>query len=335
MGINVDLTVVWAFIIAFAVFMYVVMDGFDLGIGILFASFKVGEERDQAMNSIAPVWDGNETWLVLGGGGLFAAFPLAYGVVLTATYPLIIAMLLGLVFRGVAFEFRWRDPRHRALWDIAFSLGSFIAAFAQGVTLGAILQGVQVENQAYAGGWLDWLTPFSLLTGAGVVIGYALLGAAWLIWKVEGSAEAHARRLALWAGAGTLVAMAAVSAATPFLQFEYWKRWFDMPGVLATAQVPLLTGIVAFLFFRKLRGGATAAPFLLALALFALGFAGLGISLFPYIVPDSITIWDAAAPERSQIFMLVGTAIIMPVILAYTGWAYWVFRGKVGTHGYH
>ena len=335
MGINVDLTVVWAFIIAFAVFMYVVMDGFDLGIGILFPSFKVGEERDQAMNSIAPVWDGNETWLVLGGGGLFAAFPLAYGVVLTATYPLIIAMLLALVFRGVAFEFRWRDPRHRALWDIAFSLGSLIAAFAQGVTLGAILQGVQVENQAYAGGWLDWLTPFSLLTGAGVVIGYALLGAAWLIWKVEGSAEAHARRLAFWAGAGTLVAMAAVSAATPLLQFEYWKRWFDMPGVLATAQVPLLTAIVAFLFFHKLRGGATAAPFLLALALFALGFAGLGISLFPYIVPDSITIWDAAAPARSQIFMLVGTVIIMPVILAYTGWAYWVFRGKVGTHGYH
>lgn len=332
---SIDLTVAWAFLLAFSVFVYVVLDGFDLGIGILYPFFRKKEDRDIMMNSVAPVWDGNETWLVLGGGGLFAAFPLAYGVVLTATYPLIIAMLLGLVFRGVAFEFRWRDPRHRALWDIAFSLGSFIAAFAQGVTLGAILQGVQVENQAYAGGWLDWLTPFSLLTGAGVVIGYALLGATWLVWKVEGSAEMHARRLALWAGAGTLVAMAAVSAATPFLQFEYWKRWFDMPGVLATAQVPLLTAIVAFLFFRKLRGGATAAPFLLALALFALGFAGLGISLFPYIVPDSITIWDAAAPERSQIFMLVGTAIIMPVILAYTGWAYWVFRGKVGTHGYH
>jgi len=335
MGVNVDLTTVWAFIIAFAVFMYVVMDGFDLGIGILFPRFDVGEERDQAMNSIAPVWDGNETWLVLGGGGLFAAFPLAYGVILTATYPLIIAMLLGLVFRGVAFEFRWRDPAHRPLWDTAFSLGSLVAAFAQGVTLGAILQGVHVQNQAYAGGWLDWLTPFSLLTGAGVVAGYALLGATWLVWKVEGSAEVKARRLAMLAALATLAAIAAVSAATPFLQYEYWKRWFDMPGVLATAQVPLLTAIVAYLFFQRLRGGAVASPFLLALALFALGFTGLGISLFPYIVPDSISIWDAAAPERSQVFMLVGVALIMPVILGYTGWAYWVFRGKVGTHGYH
>jgi cytochrome d ubiquinol oxidase subunit II len=335
MGVNVDLTTVWAFIIAFAVFMFVVMDGFDLGIGILFPTFQVGEERDQAINSIAPVWDGNETWLVLGGGGLFAAFPLAYAIILPATYPLIIAMLLGLVFRGVAFEFRWRDPRHRPLWDVAFSLGSFVAAFAQGVTLGAILQGVTVAHDAYAGGWLDWLTPFSLLTGAGVVVGYALLGATWLVWKVEGSAEAHARRLALYAGIGTLLAMAAVSLATPFLQYEYWRRWFAMPGVLATAQVPLVTAIVAFLFFRYLRRGAMAMPFLLTLALFALGFAGLGISLFPYIVPDSVTIWDAAAPERSQVFMLVGTAVIMPVILAYTAWAYWVFRGKVGTHGYH
>jgi cytochrome d ubiquinol oxidase subunit II len=335
MHVNLDLTTVWAFIIAFAVFMYVVMDGFDLGIGILFPSFRVGEERDQAMNSIAPVWDGNETWLVLGGGGLFAAFPLAYGIILPATYPLVIAMLLGLVFRGVAFEFRWRDPRHRPIWDAAFSFGSLIAAFAQGMTLGAILQGIRVADQAYAGGWLDWLSPFSILTGVGVVIGYALLGATWLVWKTEGTAEAHARRLALYAGAGTLVAMSAVSAATPFLQYEYWRRWFDMPGVLATAQVPLVTAIVSFVFFRRLKNRATVAPFLLALALFALGFAGLGISLYPFIVPASVTIWDAAAPERSQLFMLVGTAIIMPIILAYTAWAYWVFRGKVGTHGYH
>jgi cytochrome d ubiquinol oxidase subunit II len=335
MAINIDLTTVWAFIIAFAVFMYVVMDGFDLGIGILFPTFRVGEERDQAMNSVAPVWDGNETWLVLGGGGLLAAFPLAYSVILPATYPPVIAMLLGLIFRGVAFEFRWRDPRHRALWDMAFSLGSLIAAFCQGVILGAILQGVRVENEAYAGDWLDWLSPFTMLTGAGVVAGYALLGATWLVWKVEGTAEVHARRLSHYAGMATLTAIAAVSAATPFLRYEYWERWFAMPGVLATAQVPLLTAIIAFLFFRRLRGGATIAPFLLSLALFALGFAGLGISLFPYIVPDSITIWDAAAPERSQVFMLVGTVVIMPMILAYTGWAYWVFRGKVGTHGYH
>jgi len=332
---TLDLTVIWAFIIAFAVFMYVVMDGFDLGIGILFPRFAVGPERDQAMNSIAPVWDGNETWLVLGGGGLLAAFPLAYGLVLTATYPLIIAMLLGLIFRGVAFEFRWRDPAHRPVWDASFTLGSIVAAMAQGMILGAILQGVHLEGQAYAGGWLDWLTPFTLLTGFGVLAGYALLGATWLVWKLEGDAQAHARRMALLAGFATLLAIAAVSAWTPFLQNDYWRRWFDMPGVLATAQVPLLTAIIAVLFLRALRRSGERAPFLLALALFALCFAGLGISLYPYIVPQSISIWDAAAPESSQIFMLIGVAIIMPVILAYTGWAYWVFRGKVGTHGYH
>jgi cytochrome d ubiquinol oxidase subunit II len=335
MAVNIDLATIWAFIIAFAVFAYVVMDGFDLGIGILFPTFAVGGERDQAMNSIAPVWDGNETWLVLGGGGLFAAFPLAYGVILTATYPLIIAMLLGLVFRGVAFEFRWRDPRHRAVWDAAFTLGSVVAAFAQGVTLGAILQGVTVVDDAYAGGWLDWLSPFSLLTGLGVVAGYALLGATWLIWKLEGKGQAHAYRLALIFGVATLVAMAAVSAATPFLQFAYWRRWFAMPNVLATAQVPLVTLIAAAIFFRALARRAERMPFLIALALFGLGFLGLGISLFPYIVPNSITIWDAAAPEKSQGFMLIGVAVVMPLILAYTGWAYWVFRGKVGAHGYH
>lgn len=335
MTVDVDLTTIWAFIIAFAVFMYVVMDGFDLGIGILFPTFKVGDERDQAMNSIAPVWDGNETWLVLGGGGLFAAFPLAYGLILTATYPLIIAMLLGLVFRGVAFEFRWRDSRHRALWDMAFAAGSFVAALAQGITLGALLQGVRVVDQSYAGGWLDWLTPFSLLTGAGVVAGYALLGSTWLNWKLEGSAQRHARRLALKAGGATLLAIGAVSAATPFLQFDYWRRWFEAPGIYATALVPIATLVVTLLFFRSLKRGDHRAPFLLALALFALCFVGLGISMFPYIVPDQISIWDAAAPERSQIFMLIGVGFTMPFILGYTAWAYWVFRGKVGAHGYH
>jgi cytochrome bd ubiquinol oxidase subunit II len=332
---GIDLTIVWALIIAFAVFAYVVMDGFDLGIGILFASFEVGEVRNQAMNSIAPVWDGNETWLVLGGGGLFAAFPIAYAVVLPATYPLMIAMLLGLVFRGIAFEFRWRNPRHRPLWDVAFSIGSSTAALAQGITLGAILQGIHVENDAYAGGWLDWLSPFSLLTGVSVMIGYALLGATWLVWKTQGEAQRHARRLAMWFGVATLVAMVAVSCATPFLTFDYWRRWFAMPGVLLTAQVPLLVIVASSFFFWSLRRGAEKLPFLLALALFLLGFIGLCITIYPYAVPRALTIWDAAAPPSSQIFMLPGAIVIVPVILAYTGWAYWVFRGKVGTHGYH
>ena len=335
MGVNIDLTTLWALIIAFAVFMYVVMDGFDLGIGILFPLFGVGEERDQAMNAIAPVWDGNETWLVLGGGGLLAAFPLAYAIILPATYPLIIAMLLGLVFRGVAFEFRWRDPRHRRGWDIAFTAGSFVAAMAQGMILGALLQGIAVKGRAYGGGWLDWLSPFSLLTGAGVVVGYALLGACWLAVKVEGRAEDHAYRLARIAAWAMLVMMIAVSAATPFLAGEYWRRWFMVPAVYFAAPVPLISAALFFALFRSLAARRTFAPFLIALALFAIGMVGLGISMWPFVIPPSVTIWQAAAPERSQIFMLVGTLIIMPIILAYTGWAYWVFRGKVGVEGYH
>ena len=332
---NIDLTLVWGGIISFAVFAYVVMDGFDLGIGILFPIFAVGHERDQAMNSIAPVWDGNETWLVLGGGGLLAAFPLAYAVILPATYPLMIAMLLGLVFRGVAFEFRWRDASHRAYWDIAFAGGSFLAALAQGITLGAILQGIRVVDNAYAGGWLDWLSPFTVLTGLSVVCGYALLGATWLVWKTDGSGQAHARRMAFALGIATLIAMVAVSAATPFLAYDYWRRWFSLPGVFLTAQVPLLTLIVTVAFFWSLRRGAERLPFLMALALFLMGFVGLGVSMYPYLVPRAITLWDAAAPPSSQSFMLVGTAMIFPIIIAYTAWAYWVFRGKVGTHGYH
>ena len=330
-----DLPVIWAVIIAFAVFAYVVMDGFDLGIGILFPSFAVGEERDRAMNSIAPVWDGNETWLVLGGGGLMAAFPLAYSIVLPATYPLIIAMLLGLVFRGVAFEFRWRDPKHRAFWDLAFSGGSLVAALSQGMILGALLQGIKVQNRAYAGSWFDWLTPYTLLTGLGVVAGYALLGSTWLVWKLDGSGQEHARKLAKPALLATLTLLIAVSLYTPFLETQYFARWFTMPNVLFAANVPLLTTIIAVLLYRSLKRGRDGTPFLLSLALFLLGMAGLGVSMFPYVVPSDITIWDAAAPDRSLSFMLVGAVITLPLILGYTAWTYWVFRGKVGQEGYH
>ncbi|TYT26349.1 cytochrome d ubiquinol oxidase subunit II [Luteimonas viscosa] len=330
-----DLATAWALLILFAVFAYVVMDGFDLGIGILFPVFPAGRERDQAINSIAPVWDGNETWLVLGGGGLMAAFPLAYGVILTALYPPIIAMLLGLVFRGVAFEARWRDPAHRPWWDVAFTVGSATAAFAQGVTLGALLQGIAVEDRAYGGGWLDWLTPFSLLTGASVVVGYALLGATWLVWKTEGATQAHAWRLAPRLAVGLLAGIVAVSLATLGLEFDYHHRWTQYPVVLLTAQVPLLTAILGYAFWRALRRRRELAPFLLTLGLFGLTFIGLCISMFPFVVPRALTIWDAAAPDASLGFMLVGAVVLIPVILAYTGWAYWVFRGKVGHEGYH
>ncbi|MBC7985378.1 MAG: cytochrome d ubiquinol oxidase subunit II [Sphingomonadaceae bacterium] len=329
------LTVIWAFIIAFAIAMYVVMDGFDLGIGILFPGFTVGGERDMAMNAIAPVWDGNETWLVLGGGGLMAAFPLAYAVVLPALYAPLIAMLLGLTFRGVAFEFRWRDPAHRALWDVAFCAGSIVATFAQGITLGALLQGIAVEGRAYAGGWWDWATPFSLLCGVSLVIGYAQLGASWLIWKTEGSLHADARRFARWLAPAMLTALGAVSLATPFVEPQYFERWFDYPGLLVTLPMPLLVGVTAITLWWSLGTRDDSLPFLLTLALFLLAMAGLAISIWPDVIPGRVSIHEAAAPANSQQFMLVGTAVLVPLILAYTGWAYWVFRGKVDAHGYH
>jgi cytochrome d ubiquinol oxidase subunit II len=331
----IDLTVIWAFLIAFAVAAYVVMDGFDLGIGILFPLFPVGKERDQAMNAIAPVWDGNETWLVLGGGGLMAAFPLAYAIVLPALYAPLIAMLLGLVFRGVAFEFRWRDAGHRRWWDTGFCLGSAVATFAQGITLGALLQGVHVSGRSYGGGWWDWLTPFSLLTGAALVTGYALLGACWLVWKTEGPLHARARRLARRLLPGLLAAVGAVSLATPFVEPQYFRRWFQAPGLFVTIPMPLLVAAAAWLGWRSLGGRRDGAPFLWALALFGLSLIGLGISIWPDVVPGRLTIWDAAAPHSSQVFMLVGALVLIPLILAYTGWSYWVFRGKVGEHGYH
>lgn len=331
---NVDLTFIWAGILAFAVFAYVVMDGFDLGIGILFPALTRGNDRNAAVNSIAPVWDGNETWLVLGGGGLLAAFPLAYAIIMPAVYMPVILMLLGLVFRGVAFEFRARTGRIW-LWDAAFAGGSIVAAAAQGIILGAILQGIRVVGRGYGGGWWDWLTPFTLLTGAAVVVGYALLGATWLIWRAEGPLQDRARRLATWAMFATIVAVIAVSAATPFLKTAYYQRWLTAPGVYYAAPVPILVGLAGFGLFRALAKKAELAPFLLTLALFLLSYVGLGISMFPYLIPGAVTIYQAAAPASSQMFMLVGVAVAVPIILGYTGYAYWLFRGKVGHEGYH
>jgi cytochrome d ubiquinol oxidase subunit II len=332
----IDIPVIWAFIIAFAVFVYIVMDGFDLGLGMLFPMFPKKADRDVIMNSVAPVWDGNETWLVLGGGGLMAAFPLAYAVLMPAIYTPLVAMLLGLVFRGVAFEFRWRSQRERNLWDIAFFGGSLVAALAQGIALGAILQGVHVEGRQYAGGWWDWLTPFSLLTGVALVIGYGLLGATWLVMKTEGELREEAYRLSWWLLFAMLGAIAAVSLATPFLSIHYAQRWFAWPSMILTAPVPIAVAAVTVLLLRSLANRQDYRPFFLALLLFALSYAGLGISMWPYIVPQSITIWQAASPRNSQVFMLFGVAVLIPLILGYTAWAYYVFRGKVRPEGgYH
>jgi cytochrome d ubiquinol oxidase subunit II len=336
----IDLTLAWALLLAFAVFTYVVLDGFDLGLGILYPFFPKKQDRDLMMNSVAPVWDGNETWLVLGGGGLFAAFPLAYAIILPATYPLIIAMLLALIFRGVAFEFRWRAGRPFSawVWDGAFIGGSTLAALCQGMILGTLLQGIEVEGRAYAGGWWDWLTPFTLLCGVSVVAGYALLGACWLNIKTEGAIQIRARAAARLAGLATVAGIVGVSAATPFLETAYFERWLGWPGILEVAIVPVLVAALTLWLARALTSGKgpDRLPMLLALGLFLLCFAGLGVSMWPYVIPPAVTLQDAAAPESSQMFMFVGAVVLVPIILAYTAYAYWVFRGKLDPdEGYH
>ncbi len=325
-----DLTTIWAGLLAFAVLAYVLLDGFDLGVGILFLFEHRRDERDVMVNSVAPVWDGNETWLVMGGGGLFAVFPLAYAVILPALYPTLVGMLLALVLRGVAFEFRFRSVSWGRLgWDIAFCGGSLTAALCQGLTLGGLLQGVKVANDAYAGGWWDWLTPFTVLCGVAVAIGYALLGACWLVWRTEGHMEELNRVYARRLGVATLAMIGAVSLWTPFLNPSFRDRWFGWPGIALTSPVPVLVALAAWGFWRALATRRHVWPLVYAEILFVLCFAGLGISFWPFIVPPSVTIWRAAAPPSSQAFLLVGALVMMPVVLLYTGYSYWIFRGKM------
>ncbi len=333
---TLDYALIWAGLIAFAVLAYVVLDGFDLGVGILFPWAKTEQERDLMMNSVAPVWDGNETWLVLGGGGLFAVFPLAYSIIMPALYAPIIIMLLALVFRGVAFEFRWKSKNTKYVWDWAFAGGSMVATFAQGIALGALVQGIEVSGRAYAGGWWDWLSPFSLLTGLALVIGYALLGATWLVLKTDGPVEARAKRATAGLGIVMLGLIVLVSGISPFLHEYFMQRWFAWPAMLFVAPVPLLVLVCAFALFRGLQTSRPLMSFLAVQGLFVLSYIGLIISFFPYMVPSSVTLWQAAAPDNSLKFLLVGAVFLIPIILAYSAYAYWVFRGKVGpTHDYH
>jgi cytochrome bd ubiquinol oxidase subunit II len=331
-----DLPLIWAGVIGTAVAFYVILDGFDLGVGILFPFAETEKERDQMINSIAPFWDGNETWLVLGGGGLWVAFPKAYGIIMSALYLPVIVMLLALVFRGVAFEFRSVAGSSKVYWNIAFTAGSALAAICQGMILGGLIQGINVANGAYAGGAFDWATPFALLCGLGVVAGYALLGATWLTMKTETAVAERARNHAKLLLIAVLGFMAIVSLWTP-IEFERIAvRWFTTPNIYYLWPVPVLTGLVAILTWRWLNTGRELAPFLAAIGLFLLGYAGIVISVFPYLVPPALTIWDTAAAPASQRFMLIGTLPMIPIILAYVVFVYWVFRGKVREgEGYH
>lgn len=322
------LPLIWAAVIGVAVVMYVIMDGFDLGIGILFPTASDERERDQMMRSIAPFWDGNETWLVLGGGGLFVAFPKAYAVIMPALYLPIIVMLLALVFRGIAFEFR-TVSRSKVGWSFAFTLGSGLATFAQGVVLGGFIEGIQVRDGAFAGGSFDWATPFALLCGVALMAGYALLGATWLAMKTEGAVARRARTQAKPLLIAVLAFMAVVSVWTPLIEPRIAARWFSLPNFFYLWPVPVITALIAFLAWRWLEKGRDAPPFLASIALFLLGFLGLAISNFPYLVPPSLTVWDTAAAPASQIFMLLGTLLLLPMILGYIIFVYWLFRGKV------
>jgi cytochrome bd ubiquinol oxidase subunit II len=331
-----DTVPIWTVILGFGVFLYVLLDGFDLGVGMLFGLARDTPSRNLVMNSIAPIWDGNETWLVLGGLALLAAFPLAFAIIIPAVYFPVLVMLLALVFRGVAFEFRYRDAQHKTFWDYGFVYGSAIATFAQGVVLGSFIQGFEVEGRAFTGRSFDFLTPFSLLTGVALMFGYGLLGAGWLVLKTEGELQAWARRHGRWCLIGVIVAIGVVSLWTPFVHDDIAARWFSWPNLLLLSPVPIITALLAWVEWRALNNDSEILPFAGAIGLFVLAYIGIAISLWPNIVPHRFSLWEAASSESTQAFLLVGTLFLLPIILMYTGWSYWVFRGKVRADiGYH
>jgi len=330
----VDITLVWVVVIAVGLVSYVLMDGFDLGVGILFPFAPAEESRDIMMNSVAPVWDGNETWLILGGAGLLAAFPLVYTVFLPALYIGVFLMLAGLIFRGVAFEFRFKANRSRNGWNAAFAIGSTVAAFAQGAVVGAYIQGFQMDGLAFAGGPLDWLTPFTVLTGLGLVAGYALLGSTWLIMKTEGETQDFAYRVTPYLLAAVLVVFALVSAITPFIDAKVMERWMGTFQILWI--LPALALLCAFQIWRSVKKRQEGLPFVATIGLFIFTFLGLIVSKWPYVVPPDYTFWDASSSPDAQLFILIGALFVIPIIMGYSAWTYWVFRGKVTADaGYH
>ena len=325
-----DLPLIWYALIATAIFLYILLDGFDLGVGILFPFAPTDQCRDRMMNSVAPFWDGNETWLVLGGGGLFAAFPLAYAILMPAFYIPIILMLLGLIFRGVAFEFRFKaSESSRRIWDYSFHLGSLVATFMQGMVLGTFVHGVTVDGRNFAGGPLDWLNGFSIMTGLALVTGYSLLGATWTIMKTEDETQAWARQCARYLMLFVALFMGLVSLTMPLMNSDIKELWFSLPNFYFLQPMPVLSVVFFVMLWRDLsKGEREYRPFLLTLGIFLMNYIGLGVSTWPWLVPFRVSLWDAAAAPESQSLLLVGTAVLLPIVLAYTAYCFWVFRGK-------
>ncbi len=327
-GDVLDLPLIWGGLIALSVFIYVLLDGFDLGCGILFPFAGSDKNRSRMMNSIAPFWDGNETWLVLGGGGLFAAFPVAYGIIMSGLYLPVIVMLCGLIMRGVAFEFRFKATANRYVWDGFFFIGSVVATFAQGIMLGALVQGLEASNRLYTGGPFDWFSHFSIMCGFALLIGYALLGSTWLIIKTEHKLQVWARKVSGWLLTALIVAMIAVTIFMYFSDIEALEGWFSLPGLLYLAPMPIIVLLLFFFMRKDLTTEREYRPFLLTVALFLMGYIGVCIAIFPYIVPYQMTIYEAAAADTSLSFMLIGAGIMLPIILSYTAFAYYTFKGK-------
>ena len=323
-----DLPLIWYGLIITAVLLYVILDGFDLGVGILFPFAPSDTCRDRMMNSIAPFWDGNETWLVLGGGGLFAAFPLAYAILMPALYIPVTLMLLGLIFRGVAFEFRFKAESSRRIWDYAFHFGSLLATLMQGMILGAVVQGIDVEGRSFAGGSFDWINAYSVMTGIALIFGYALLGSTWLVMKTEDATQDWARKSASYVLGYVGLFLGIVSVSMPLMKVSIRELWFSLPNVFFLLPIPLLTAALFVLIWRDLHTGREYRPFFMSIGVFLMGYLGLGISLWPWLVPHQVTYQQAAAAPESQSLLLVGTAIMLPVVLAYTAYCYYVFRGK-------
>lgn len=333
---QIDLPVVWAAIISLGVFIYVLLDGFDLGIGLLFPFFDTKSERDVMLDSVAPVWDGNETFLVLGGAGLFGAFPVVYSTLLPANYLPLVLMLVGLIFRGAAFELRAKAKRTQHLWDLAFIGGSALAALCQGITLGSLLQGIKIVDGHFDGGAFDWLSPFSLFCGLGVLVTYATLGCGWLILKTEGDLQRKMRELMKPLAIVLLGMIAVVSVWTVVGLPAVANRWFGSGNLVYFLPVPVLVLACVIGIFRSVNSKHESMPFILTLGLVFLGFTGLVISIWPNIIPPSLTIWQASSSHSSQLFALIGTLIILPIVLVYNGMQYHVFRGKVHEgEGYH